>query len=318
VLAGLRDARALRAILGRDARVVARRDLQRRRNRRTVAAVLADGSSVVVKYYWRAELVALESQRLRAANAIEGLDTPRLRGCTRHHLVQDCVAGEGLDAFAKRTPREERLALFTRAARALAVIHGNRQTAQASVRLTEAFTPERLGAHMRRAWSEIETRGFAHWEAQQGSVPERWRRALGEPRIARLVRELASTGDACVLGHGDFHPRHLVLAPDDRLFVVDWIAMSLITPWIEVAHLLRWLPSAQHASLTAAYLEAMQRRGLLAGVSPAQADSLCASGLLYDRLIVAKHRVRKLAEPGRAEHIAAFRTSLDALAEGGG
>ena len=146
-------------------------------------------------------------------------------------------------------------------------------------------------------------------------MPERWRRAFGEPRIERLVRELASTGDACVLGHGDFHPRHLLLTPDDRLFVVDWIAMSLVTPWIELAHLLRWLPHSQYDAVTAAYLEAMQRQGLLRDVSLVQGATLAASALLYDHLIVAKHGVRKLAGPGQPGHVTAFRASLDALAE---
>ncbi len=315
MLAELRDARAVRAILGRGARVSARRELQRRRNRRSVAVELADGSCVMLKYYWRAELVAQESLRLQAANAICAIDTPRLRGATRHHLVQDFIPGEGLDVFAKRTPREARLALFLRAAHVLAAIHGSPRPVPGSVRLSEAFAPERLAAHVRRAWREIETRGFARWQAQQGRVPERWRRAFGEPRIAALVRDLSSTGDACVVGHGDFHPRHLVLTPDDRLFVVDWIAMSLVTPWVELAHLLRWLSPAHHAAVTADYLEAMQRQGLLREVSPARAASLAASALVYDRLIVAKHRVRKLAELDQTQHVTTFRASLDALAE---
>ena len=317
MLADLRDARAVRAILGRNARVTSRRELQRRRNRRSVAVELADGARFVVKYYWRAELVAQEAVRLEAANSLESIDTPRLRGSTRHHLLQDFVPGEGLDAITKRTPRKDRLTLFTRAARVLAAIHGCKRAALGAVRLSEPCAPENLAAHMRRAWGEIETHGFARWEAQQGSVPERWRRAFGEQRIARLVRELASTGDACVLGHGDFHPRHLVLTPDDRLFVVDWIAMSLVTPWIELAHLLRWLTPAQHASVTAAYLEGMQRQNLLRNVSPEQGASLAASALHYDRLIVAKHRVRKLAGVGQLDHITTFRASLDALAEAG-
>jgi hypothetical protein len=253
--------------------------------------------------------------RLRAANAQAALDTPRLRGVTRHHLLQDFIPGEGLDVFAKRTPREARLSQFRRAAQVLATIHASPRPEPGSLKLSEAFAPDRLAAHVRRAWGAIATRGFARWQAQQGSVPDRWRRAFGEPRIAALVRDLASTGDACVVGHGDFHPRHLVRAPDDRLFVVDWIAMSLVTPWIELAHLLRWLPTAQHGVLTADYLEAMQRRGLLRDVPPARAGSLVASALVYDRLIVAKHRVRKLAEPGQPQHVATFRASLDALAE---
>jgi hypothetical protein len=317
VLAELRDAAAVRTLLGRQARVVSRRELQRRRNRRTVAAVLADGAQIVVKYYWRGELVEQEAVRLQAANAFESVDTPRLLGRTRHHLVQEFVAGEALDVFAKRTPREARLVLFTRAARVLATIHACKREALACVRLSEEYAPEGLAAQMRRAWREIESRGFARWEAQQGSVPERWRRAFGEARIERLVRELAASGDACVLGHGDFQPRHLVLTADDRLYVVDWIAMSLVSPWVELAHLLRWLPLAQHASVTDAYLEVMQRRALLADVSPARAASLCASALDYDRLMVAKHRVRKLAGVDPSEPAAGFRASLDALAESG-
>ncbi len=317
MLAELREARAVRAVLGSKARVVSQRELQRRRNRRTVDALLADGARVVVKYYWRAELVAQEAVRLRAANTLASVDTPRLLGHTRHHLLQDCVAGEGLDVYAKRTPREARLALFLRAAGVLATIHASRRALPAGLQLLEECAPERLAAQMRRAWSAIETHGFAHWQTQQGSVPERWRRAFGEQRIARLVRDLAATGDACVLGHGDFHPRHLVRTADDRLFVVDWIAMSLVTPWVELAHLLRWLPIPQHANVTAAYLEAMQREELLTNVTPARAASLCVSALHYDRLIVAKHRVRKLAGTDEPEHAATFRASLDALAEDG-
>jgi hypothetical protein len=109
-----------------------------------------------------------------------------------------------------------------------------------------------------------------------------------------------------------------VRTADDRIFVIDWIAMSLVTPWIELAHLLRWLPSAQHASVAADYLEAMQRQHLLPSVSPARAASLCASALHYDRLMVAKHRVRKLARSGPPGHAETFRSMLDALAENAG
>ena len=312
----LRDARAVRVILGRKARIASRRMLQQRRNRRSVAVELADGSRFVVKYYWRAALVAQEAARLAVANAFPAVDTPRLRGSTRHHLLQDLVPGEEFDAIAKRLSREDRLPLFTRAAGVLAAIHGSKRPTVAGLRLAEPCAPAHLAARMRRAWNEIEANGFCRWEAQQGSVPERWRRAFGELRIERLVRELASTGDACVLGHGDFHPRHLLVTPDDRLFVVDWIAMSLVTPWIELAHLLlRRLPLAQYDAVTAAYLEAMQRQGLLRDVSLVQGATLAASALLYDHLIVAKHGVRKLAGPGQPGQVAAFRASLDALAE---
>ena len=313
MLAELRDARALRAILGRETRIASRRDLQRRRNRRSVAVELADGSCFVVKYDWRAERVAQETSRLGAANLLEGIDTPRLRGSTRHHLVQDFVPGEGLDALAKRAAGEARVALFLRAACVLAVIHGSRTAALA---LPEPCAPGRLAERIRRAWREIETRGFARWETQQGSLPAGWRRALGEARIERLVGDLGTSGEACVLGHGDYQPRHLLRSPDDRLFVVDWIAMSWVTPWIELAHLLRWLAPAERDAVTAAYLEAAQRRGLLREVSAARSAALAASGLLFDHLIVAKQMVRKLGRACRPSHLQAFRSSLDALAEG--
>ena len=317
MFAELRDARAVRVILGRQARVASRRELQQRRNRRSVEVELADGSRLVLKYCWRAELVAQEAVRLVAANALPAIDTPRFRGATRHHLLQDCVPGEGLDAIAKRASREDRLPLFARAARVLAAIHGSKRPAVAGLRLAEPCTPARLAERMRRAWGEIEMHGFSHWEVQQGSVPERWRRAFDEQRIAKLVAELGSSGDACVLGHGDFQPRHLVLTPDDRLFVVDWTGMALVTPWIEVAQLLRWLSPTQRDAVTAAYLEAMQRQGLLRDLSFAHGASLAACARLYERLIFAKHRVRKLVGPCKPGHVEAFRAGLDALAEGG-
>ena len=94
--------------------------------------------------------------------------------------------------------------------------------------------------------------------------------------------------------------------------------MSRVTPWVELAHLLRWLAPAERSAVTAAYLEAAQRRGLLREVSEARSASLAASALLYDHLIVAKQMVRKLGRASRPGHLRSFRTSLDALAEGAG
>jgi hypothetical protein len=302
-------------VLGTKARVASRRELQRRRSRRSVAVELSDGACFVVKYDDRAERVAQEAARLAAANRLEEIDTPRLRGATRHFLVQDFIAGEGLDALARRSEGDARLRLFERAAAVLAAIHGSGRAAAAEG-LPEPCAPERLAERVRRAWREIETRGFPCWEAQQGKLPAGWRRAFSEPAAGRLVSDLAASGEACVLGHGDFQARHLLRTPDDRLFVVDWIAMAWLCPWVELAHLLRWLPPAERSPVTAAYLEAAQKRGLLRGVSAARSQALAESALRYDHLIVAKQMVRKLARAPQPGHLRAFRSSLDALAEG--
>ena len=286
MLAALRDARALRAILGQEMRVASRRELQRRRNRRSVAVELGDGSCFVLKYDWRAERVAREASRLGAANLLKGIDTPKLRGSTRHHLVQDFVPGEGLDSLAKLAKGEARVALFRSAAQVLAAIHASPRAALGELELTEPCAPERL--------------------------------TFGEERIERLVADLGAAADGCVLGHGDFQPRHLVQAPDGRIFVADWMAMSLVTPWAELAHLLRWLVPAERDVVIAAYLEAMHKRGLLREVSAARSASLAASGLLLDHLIAAKQMVRKLGRASRPGHLPTFRASLDALAEGAG
>jgi len=315
VTASWSELRALRTVLGKKARVASRRELQRRRSRRSVAVELADGACVVVKYDERAERVTQEAARLGAANRLEGVDTPRLRGATRHYLVQDFVAGEGLDALARRSQGETRRRLFERAAVVLAAIHGSRRAA-AALDLSEPCAPGRLGERVRRAWREIETRGFPRWEAQQGSVPASWRRAFEEQAASRLVSDLAAAGEACVLGHGDFQPRHLLHSPDDRLFVVDWIAMAWLCPWIELAHLLRWLAPAERSAVTAAYLEAAQKRGLLREVSAARSAALAESALRYDHLIVAKQMVRKLGRAPQPGHLRSFRSSLEALAEG--
>lgn len=317
MLEPFREVRALKRVLGPEARVASRRELQRRRSRRSVAVELADGSRFMVKYDWRAERVAQEASRLGTANGLEGIDTPRLRGSTRHYLVQDFVEGEGLDALAKRTTGENHVGLFLRAARVLAAIHGSRPAA-AALTLSEPCAPGPLAARVRRAWREIETRGFPRWEEQQGSVPPAWRGAVNESVLARLVSDLGAAGEGSVFGHGDFQPRHLLLRSDDRLFVVDWIAMSRVTPWVELAHLLRWLGPAERSAVTAAYLEAAQRRGLLREVSEARSASLAESALLYDHLIVAKQMVRKLGRASQPGHLRSFRTSLDALAEGAG
>jgi hypothetical protein len=309
------ELRALKAVLGTQARVAARRELQRRRSRRSVAVELSDGARFVVKYDDRAERVAQEASRLATANRLDEIDTPRLHGATRHYLVQDFVAGEGLDALARRLRGEPRLRLFERAATVLAAIHGSRAAA-ASLDLSEPCAPARLAERVWRAWREIETRGFPCWEDHQGPVPASWRRAFDEQAGSRLVSDLAATGEAaCVLGHGDFQARHLIQTPDDRLFVVDWIAMAWLCPWVELAHLLRWLTPAERSRVTAAYLEAAQKRGLLREVSGARSAALAESGLRYDHLIVAKQMVRKLASTPQPGHLRSFRSSLDALAE---
>ena len=199
-------------VLGPEARVASRRELQRRRSRRSVAVELADGSRLVVKYDWRAERVAQEASRLGTANSLEGIDTPRLRGSTRHYLVQDFVAGDGLDALAKRSPGENsRRIVPARGARAR---RDPRQPARRARCADSSPSParlDRLAARVRRAWREIETRGFPRWEAQQGAVPPAWRRAVDESVLARLVSDLGAAGEGCVLGHGDFQPRHLLL-----------------------------------------------------------------------------------------------------------
>jgi thiamine kinase-like enzyme len=270
-----------------------------------------------VKYDDRAERVAQEAARLATANRFDEIDTPRLLGATRHYLVQDFVAGEGLDALARRMRGEPRRRLFERAAAVLAAIHGSRAAA-ASLDLSEPCAPARLAERVRRAWREIETRGFPHWEDHQGRVPASWRRAFDEQAASRLVSDLAAAGEACVLGHGDFQARHLLRTPDDRLFVVDWIAMAWLCPWVELAHLLRWLAPAERSAVTAAYLEAAQKRGLLREVSATRSAALADSALRYDHLIVAKQMVRKLARTPQPGHLRSFRSSLDALAEGAG
>ena len=311
------ELRALKAVLGTEARVASRRELQRRRSRRSVAVELSDGACFVVKYDDRAERVAQETARLATANRFDEIDTPRLRGATRHYLVQDFVAGEGLDALARRMRGEPRLRLFERAAAVLAAIHGSRAAA-ASLDLSEPCAPGRLAERVRRAWREIETRGFPHWEDHQGRVPASWRRAFDEQAASRLVSDLAAAGEACVLGHGDFQARHLLRTHDDRLFVVDWIAMAWLCPWVELAHLLRWLAPAERSAVTAAYLEAAQKRGLLREVSAARSAALADSALRYGHLIVAKQMVRKLARTPQPGHLRSFRSSLDALAESAG
>jgi hypothetical protein len=318
VLAELRDARALKAILGSRARILSRRELQRRRNRRSLALELAGGTTVVLKYYWRPALAEEEAARLAVANGFAAVSTPRLRGATRHHLVQDFVPGEGLDVLAKGMPGESRVRLFARAARVLAAIHATPRAAVGSLALGEPYAPALLEARLRRAWQAVETRGFACWEAKLGSVPASWRRACDEARIRTLAGELGATREDCVVGHGDYQPRHVVRTPDDRLFVVDWIAMSFVSPWVELAHLLRWLPPADREIVIAAYLEDVQRQGRLREVSLARARSLARSALLCDHLVVAKHMVRKLAGAGQPGHVRAFRASLEALAEAAG
>ena len=289
LLAELRDARAVRAILGREARVASRRELQRRRNRRSVAVELADGSRFVVKYYWRAELVAQEAARLAAANRLAAIDTPRLRGCTRHHLVQDFVPGEGLDALAKRTPREARArALRARGARAR---RDPRQQARragrpAARRALRARTPRRAHAPRlaRDRGARLRALGGAAGKRARGLAPGLRRAADREARRAIS----ASTGDACVLGHGDFQPRHLLLTPDDRLFVVDWIAMSLVDP----------LDRARAPAALARARAARRRDG---GLSRSRAAAGPAAGRVARARRLARRERAALRSPDRRE-----------------
>jgi hypothetical protein len=315
VLEAWREARAVRSLLGAGARVAARRELQRRRSRYSAVLDLADGARCVLKFYRRAPRAAHEALRLGAANALPEVATPRLRGCARHVLIQDFVPGEPLDRLAKRTAGAARAELLARAAVVLAAIHGTKRTARGLPELSESCAPRRLAARLRGAWALVEGVGFARWRALHGELPSHWRGALDAASLDRLAGALGATGEGCVIGHGDYHPRHLVRTAEDQLFVIDWSAMSLVAPWLELAHLLRWLGPEERAGVTSRYLDAAQRRGVLRTLAAARAQELAASALAVDHLLVAKQMVRKLASDPEPGAVAAFRASLDALAE---
>ena len=318
MLEPFREARALKAVLGPAARVRSRRELQRRRSRRSVAVELADGSRFVVKYDWRAERVAQEASRLATANRLEGIDTPRLRGATRHHLVQDFVAGEGLDALARQSAGEARAELFARAARVLAEIHGSRSAETAALKLPGALrarTPRGPGAPRlaRDRGARLSALGGAAGKRAARLAPG-CRRRRARPAGLRSRRRRRRLGARA---------RRLPAAPSDPVFRGRALRGGLDRD-VAGDSLGRARPPAalaragEREAVTATYLEAAQQRGLLREVSAARSASLATSGLLYDHLIVAKQMVRKLRRACRPSHLNAFRTSLDALAEGAG
>jgi hypothetical protein len=317
VLAERREAHALRKMLGRDVRVVSRSELQERRNRRTWILDLADGSRVVLKWYRRPGIAPDEAQRLAAANGLEGILTPRLLGGSRHHLVQECLAGEPLDRLARHSTPAGRVTITARAAGVLAAIHAAKLVALRTLLVAETCTPRALAEQLERARRLVAGPGLERWQALMGPVPAAWRAGLEAARFSGLGAALGASGESCVLGHGDFHLRHVLRTPDDRLGVVDWSGLSLVSPWLELAQLLRWHSPEGRAEVTQAYLVAAHSHGLLRGTVLADARSLAERALVATQLLLARRMVRKLRPGARASHLDSFRASLDALASRG-
>jgi aminoglycoside phosphotransferase (APT) family kinase protein len=314
VLASWTEARAVKTVLGA-VRIASRRELQRRRNRYTVVLELGEGSRCVLKWLRDAEAVQAEAVRLAAANALGAIETPRLLGVNRHCLVQEFVAGDSLDALARSATPIERARLVARGARVLAAIHAAKLPASSPLALAESAAPARLLPRLREAWASVRSAGFARWQALHGELPEAWRGCLDDARLEELARELAASGKACVLGHGDFHPRHLLLTPEGTLCVVDWSAMALVSPWLELGQLLRWSGGPRREIVIEAYREEAEARGVVRGISAARARELANGALTVARLLVAKQMVRKLGAGPKPAHLEIFRANLDGLAE---
>jgi aminoglycoside phosphotransferase (APT) family kinase protein len=316
MISSWQDRRAIRAILGRDARSESVEDLQRRRNRRTLAFDLEEGAGrYVLKFYRRRALVETESRSLEFINGVKQVRTPRYCGRARRHFIQEFIEGTYLDELSREEPYERFKARCFEAIRVLAGIH-TVGSADCDVDwLRNTFAPDLLRARLERARARLEGVGFPRYAELSGKRCDAWSPAISESRIAELTRDLQATQDACVLGHGDFQPRHMIFTATGDIYVVDWVNLSLVTPWYELAHLVRWFRREDHAELVAAYHEEMRRRGRLLELSEACVARLARSALAYERICIAKDLVRKLQTRAGAVHLAAFQSNMDALAE---
>ena len=197
----------------------------------------------------------------------------------------------------------------------LARIHAARDAVATRMRLRAPFERSLLAARLRRTLARIHRVGFPLFAAHAGPLPPAWSAFAWESLAERIVEDLHTTPDAAVLGHGDFCAANLVREPSGGLVVIDWDQLSLATPWRDLGRLLRGVPAPRRAELTARYLGAAQRCGLLPEVREPRALELVESGVLYDCLAVARIAAGSLRARRDPRDVDEFREVIDRVVE---
>jgi aminoglycoside phosphotransferase (APT) family kinase protein len=309
-----RKAKAIRGILGEGTRIARVTDLHRTRRGRTLLVELeGEPGRVVLKRCREPAGCLREVRNLAAINRVVEAHTPRYLGEWENYFVEEFVDGEPAPRILESRDAQRAARCCEAVVRNLAAIHAGRETAAKTVDLDARFTRERVERRVRSCWERIEGVGFPAYERRCGSVPEAWRRVFSENLVTRLVRDVAASGDEAVLGHGEYHGDHLILASSGDAYAVDWGTMALASPWYDLAYPLLMAPSGDRRAIVAGYLEPMQQRGHLRGISQRRADELAASGILYHELIEAQRTANRLRARGEARWGDRFRGILDSL-----
>ena len=309
-----RRAKAIRTILGDGAEIARATDLHRTRRGRTLLVELAGATDRVLLKRCRQPAGSLrEVRNLVAINGVAGVNAPRFLGEWQNYFVEEFIAAEPVSRVLEGSDGERAARCRDAVVSHLAAIHAARDAVEKSVELRAAFVPDRVAARLRRCRDRIEGVGFPAYERRVGSVPAAWRRALSDAFLDRLTADVANTGES-VLGHGEYHGDHLLFAPDDKVYTVDWGTLALASPWYDFAYPLLITPLAGRPALVELYLESMHGRGHLRGISRRRAEELATSGIAYHQVIAAQRVGNRLKSRGAAHWGERFRSSLDSLA----
>jgi aminoglycoside phosphotransferase (APT) family kinase protein len=268
----------------------------------------------VLKSYDRRWKARSEARNLAIANRSPEVKAPRLLGAYGRHVAYEYVEGTQLARVETAAPHETLRRYAQTAIRNLQAVHGAAERVREADRLGDPFRRDALERSLLRIRARILEVGLPAWSERTGESPERWRHLLSDALIRGLADDLRATPEARVLGHGDYQGSNLILTPAGEIRAVDWFYASWASPWYDLAYPIQLLGPQERDELVSHYLEGMQRRGRLRGVSEERARELSRSGIIYQKAILARANARMRGSPQEAYRAQEFRKALDALA----
>jgi thiamine kinase-like enzyme len=258
----------------------------------------------------------IESRNLALIDPVSTINKPRYYGVYENYFLMDYISGSLFQDLLDdgRLTLQEQFKLFRLAVEQLVAIHISASMLSDRRMLKRPFQPAKLERGLQASIKRIETVGFPAFERRGFKIDSHWRLALNQFPYEDVISNL-NAARGYVVGHGDFKPNNLIITPDHRLFVIDWLGLGKAQPWYDLAYLLAYSPERQRLEHAGYYLEQMKNRGYLTGIEAHDAAKLVSLGSIYQELVRARSNERYIGLRKDPHHINEFTAALNGLAQ---
>ncbi len=255
-----------------------------------------------------------ESRNLKCIDPAITINKPRYFGSYQNYFLEEFIAGDLFEDLlnSQKLTTEENRVLFRAAIDELVNIHSAASLIRDRRLLRRPFEPAKLLRTLDDARQQIEQDGFPAYAGRGLEHNPHWIKALGQLPVKQVEADL-NTSHSYIIGHGDFKPNNLIVTPARRVAVVDWLGLGKAQPWFDLSYLLNSAPPAERPVHVAYYLEQMENRGLLSGITVSGAQRLLKSGSIYQELVRARSNSRYIGTRADPHHVNEFTAALDGL-----